>query len=364
MKTLPALITLLLLAASAMALIQNYNHPTSCELCHSNPTNAQTTGLAGTTTSPLAGQCNPAERQCVWSHEILTGIGPWQMCQTCHVAIYRNIVEGTGQVHRSLQLNYGCACHAVAHVGYGTTTDGYTACIYFWVPSGINGTGYWGQNLPEGGGLARAKVCFYGTPGASSYEIEWWTEATPAPTWPSVDYIKAVALKIGTDEAGNPVGYRAELVATDFFSILSEKFTRYAPYGSHPTTHTAVGGETIILGVFDIHEGAFILTVPYAPFQRFPYYAPVGTNPSFSACFNCHFVYDGQTGVAKVMQVGGVWKIGIPADVLNTLTDPHKIVMPAAQAAGGVAPNLSLVALLATATLLGGAFLALRRRAQ
>jgi len=360
MKTLPALITLLLLAASAMALIQNYNHPTSCDACHSR--DPATGATLVTFTTGGSGTCNPATQQCVWSHEIYNDINTWKTCGTCHSAIFNKIVSGVGQVHKDLQLNYGCACHAVAHVGYGTTTDGYTACIYFWVPKGINGTNYWGQNLPTGYSLGRAKVCFYGTPGSTSYNIMW--SNTTDVNWPSVSYIKAVALKIGTDAAGNPVGSQAQLVDTDFFSILSEKFTRYAPYGSHPTTHTAVGGETIILGVFDIHEGAFILTVPYAPFQRYPYYAPVGTNPSFSACFNCHFVYDGQTGVAKVMEVGGVWKIGIPADVLNTLTDPHKIVMPAAQAAGGVAPNLSLVALLATATLLGGAFLALRRRAQ
>lgn len=362
-KLMPAIIAALLLAALAAANIEPYNHPASCDACHYDPNVPYpVTFLTGG-----AGTCDPTQRECVWDHVVTTGTTVWQNCRACHSALYNKI---SGTVHASLQATYGCACHAVAHVGYGTSTDGYVACIYYWVPKlSAAQSGYYGQN--PAGGFQNVKVCFKGTPGSTSYQITWDT-ALPSP--PDVGYIMAKALKVGysVDQYGNVTIYpnKGQLVETDFFSLLTMQFARYEngtasagkPSASHALTEEAPNGETIILGVFDIHDGAFILNVPYWRYGRYPYYVPAGVNPAFAACFNCHFVYQGQPGAAKVMNIGGLWKIGIPADVFNSVTDPHAIVTPQAQAAGAAAPNLALVGLLAAATLLAGGFVAVKRR--
>jgi len=362
-KLAPTIIAALLLAALAAANIHPYNHPTSCDACHST---------WGDGTYPVifltqgTGTCDPNTRECVWDHTVNTGTTVWKQCTACHSVLYDKIANTP---HASLQSTYGCACHAVAHVGYGDEAYGYVACIYYYVPKLSTHSGYWGQNpllLFE-----NVKVCFKGTPNSTNYIISWDTDI-PSP--PSVNYIMAKALKVGYEKTDRNVTikpFQAQLVETDFFSILTEEFARYenkvGPDGTeisgpHALTHEAPEGETIILGVFDIHDGAFILVVPYWRYGRYPYYLPAGVNPAFAACFNCHFVYDGQPGAAKIMEVGGLWKIGVPADVFNAVTDPHAIVTPQVQAAGAAAPNLALVGLLAAATLLAGGFVIVRRR--
>ncbi len=364
-KLAPAIIAALLLAALAVANIHPYNHPTSCDACHSTYNPAAGT-YPVTFTTGGTGTCDPTTQECVWDHTVLTGQSVWTQCTACHSAIAGKI---SGTPHGGLQTTYGCACHAVAHVGYGDETNGYVACIYYYVPKLSTRPGYWGQNPPLS--FENVKVCFKGTPGSTSYSITWDSEI-PSP--PSVNYIAAKALKVGytKDGYGNVtiLPFKGQLVETDFFSILAMEFARYEngtasankPRASHALTHEAPEGETIILGVFDIHDGAFILVVPYWRYGRYPYYVPAGVNPAFAACFNCHFVYRGQPGAAKIMEVGGLWKIGIPADVFNAVTDPHAIVMPQAQAAGAAAPNLALVGLLAAVTLLAGGFVVVRRR--
>ena len=361
-KLMPAIIAALLLAALAAANIEPYNHPASCDACHYS-----TATYPVTFTTGGSGTCDPTKQECVWDHVVTTGTTVWQNCASCHSALNNKI---SGTVHASLQATYGCACHAVAHVGYGDNTNGYTACIYYWVPKLSQAPGYYGQN--PAGGFQNVKVCFKGTPGSTSYQITWDTTNIPSP--PSVNYIMGKALSVGysVDQYGNVTIYpfKGQLVETDFFSLLTMQFARYEngtasagkPSASHALTEEAPNGETIIMGVFDIHDGAFILVVPYWRYGRYPYYVPAGVNPAFAACFNCHFVYQGQPGAAKVMNIGGLWKIGIPADVFNSVTDPHAIVTPQAQAAGAVAPNLALVGLLAAATLLAGGFVAVKRR--
>jgi len=384
MKTLPALITTLLLLATVFVAAQeygppySYNHPTNCLACHSNSTSTATNALSSLT-GGVSSNCNPSQGECVWNHQVLTGTIVWKMCQNCHSAIWNSINGGAGKVHQNLLQNYGCACHAVAHVGYGNPTDGYTACIYFYVPVlSTAGQGYFGAKPKSYLDFQNVYICFYGKP-EGQYTFSGNAPQSLIELLNSAGEIKVKALNVSYTKSGNEiiaVSSQAKFFEADFFTALEKGgIFRYEnatangavlknPVSTHALTETAPEGETIIMGVLDIHTGDFILVAPYAPYSRYPYYAPVGINPPVAACFNCHFVYQGQLGTAKVMEVGGVWKIGIPADVLNSLTDPHKIVMPAAQAAGGVAPNLSLVALLATATLLGGAFLALRRRAQ
>jgi len=358
-KLAPAIIAALLLAAFAVANIHPYNHPTSCDVCHTP------SGEEVTFTTRGSGTCNPDTQECVWSHVVLGEDTPWQRCSGCHSAIAGKITAGTP--HANLQQTYGCACHAVAHVGYGSSTDGYVACIYYWAPKLSDSPGYWGENPPTA--FQRVEVCFKGKPGSTTYNIEW-----SITTQPTVNYIKAKALKVGYGKQdGNVTIYQsqAQLVETDFFSILTQEFARYENkvgpagaeiYGPHALTHPAPEGETIILGVYDIHDAAFILVVPYWKYGRYPYYLPAGVNPAYSACFNCHFVYQGQPGAAKVMEVGGLWKIGIPADVFNAVADPHAIKLPQAQAAGAAVPNLALVGLLATAVLLAGGFVVVKRR--
>jgi len=355
-KLAPAIIAALLLAAFAVANIHPYNHPTSCDVCHTP------SGQEVTFTTGGSGTCDPSKQECVWSHVVLGEDTPWKQCSGCHTAITGKI---TGTPHESLQQTYGCACHAVAHVGYGNPTDGYVACIYYWAPKLSASPGYWGENPPVA--FQRVEVCFKGTPGGT-YDIRWGPLIT---TSPAVDYIKAKALKVGysyDENTGEVTIYQrqAQLLETDFFSLLAEQFARYERNATvsapHAITHTAEEGETIILGVYDIHDAAFILTVPYWKYGRYPYYLPAGVNPAYSACFNCHFVYQGQPGAAKVMEVGGLWKIGIPADVFNAVADPHAIKLPQAQAAGAAAPNLALVGLLATAVLLAGGFVVVKRR--
>lgn len=367
-KLMPAIIAALLLAALAAANIEPYNHPASCDACHFSVDPRITPGQYPVTfTTSGTGTCDPTKQECVWDHVVTTGTTVWQNCRACHSALYSKISD---TVHASLQTNYGCACHAVAHVGYGDDTNGYVACIYYWVPKlSAAQSGYYGQN--PAGDFQNVKVCFKGTPGSTSYQITW-DSALPSP--PSVDYIMGKALSVGysVDQYGNVTIYpfKGQLVETDFFSLLTMQFARYEngtasagkPSSSHALTEEAPNGETIILGVFDIHDGAFILNVPYWRYGRYPYYVPAGVNPAFAACFNCHFVYQGQPGAAKVMNIGGLWKIGIPADVFNSVTDPHAIVTPQAQAAGAAAPNLALVGLLAAATLLAGGFVAVKRR--
>jgi len=360
-KLMPAIIAALLLAALAAADIQHYNHPASCDACHYGTYPPVTFLTSGT------GTCDPTVQECVWDHVVTKGVTVWQNCASCHSALANKI---SGTVHANLQATYGCACHAVAHVGYGDSINGYTACIYYWVPRLSTTPGYYGQNPPTGGFL-NVKVCFKGTPGSTSYQITWDPNLTLTP---SVSYIMAEALSVGysVDQYGNVTIYpfQGQLVKTDFFSLLTMQFARYEngtasagkPSAPHALTTPAPNGETIIMGVFDIHDGAFILVVPYWRYGRYPYYVPAGVNPGFAACFNCHFVYQGQLGTAKVMNIGGLWKIGIPADVFNSVTDPHAIVMPQAQAASAAAPNLALVGLLAAATLLAGGFIVVRRR--
>ena len=357
-KLIPTIIAALLLAALAAADIQPYNHPASCDACHYN------TYPPVTFTTSGSGTCNPDTQECVWDHDIATGTTVWKNCGSCHTAINSRI---STTVHASLQTNYGCACHAVAHVGYGDNTNGYTACIYYWVPKLSAQSGYYGQSPPPTG-FQNVKVCFQGTPGTQNYQITWDSKI-PSP--PSVAYIKGEALHVGyyynsTTGTVTIYKYQGQLVETDFFSLLTMQFARYEKNAtissSHALTEEAPNGETIIMGVFDIHDGAFILVVPYWKYGRYPYYVPAGVNPAFAACFNCHFVYQGQPGAAKVMNIGGLWKIGIPADVFNSVTDPHAIVTPQAQAAGAAAPNLALVGLLAAATLLAGGFVAVKRR--
>jgi hypothetical protein len=360
---MPAIIAALLLAALAAANIEPYNHPASCDACHYDP-NVQNP-VTFTTRTPQGltpTSCDPTRQECVWDHVVTTGTTVWQNCASCHTALTSRI---SGTVHASLQATYGCACHAVAHVGYGDNTNGYVACIYYWVPKLSQAPGYYGQN--PAGVLQNVKVCFKGTPGSTNYQITW-DSTLPSP--PSVNYIMGVALRVGYSAYpnGTVIIYQnqGQLVETDFFSLLTMQFARYENTAtissSHALTEEAPNGETIILGVFDIHDGAFILNVPYWRYGRYPYYVPAGVNPAFAACFNCHFVYQGQPGAAKVMNIGGLWKIGIPADVFNSVTDPHAIVTPQAQAAGAAAPNLALVGLLAAATLLAGGFVAVRRR--
>lgn len=364
---LKTLLIALALAVLVHAGIQHYNHPPQCDACHtySTATSAGVTWLTSGT-----GSCDPSTTECVWNHQILTGTNVWLQCANCHSAIATQI---SNTPHGGIQGTYGCACHAVAHVGNGTATAGYTACIYYYTPNLGAVTGpYWGQSPPQTG-LAPQKVCFYGTPGSTSYQISW-SVSTP----PSVTYIKAVALAVGytKDQYGNVTIYpnQAQLITTDFFSLLTTgPFARYENYSRlstgggkisapHALTDVAPGGETIIVGVFDIHEGAFILTSPWAKYGGYPYNVPVRKNPAFAACFNCHFIYKGQVGAAKIMEFGGVWKIGIPEDVFNSITDPHKIVLPASANAGVVAPNLAIVALLASAALFTGLFVIARRR--
>jgi len=361
-KLMPAIIAALLLAALAAANIEPYNHPASCDACHYG------TYPPVTFTTSGSGTCNPDTQECVWDHDIATGTTVWKNCESCHTAINSKI---STTVHASLQTNYGCACHAVAHVGYGDNTNGYVACIYYWVPQLSQAPGYYGQSLPEGASFQNVKVCFKGTPGSQNYQITWDSNILSPP---SVNYIMGKALSVGysVDQYGNVTIYQRKgyLIETDFFSLLTMQFARYEngtasagkPSASHALTEEAPNGETIIMGVFDIHDGAFILNVPYWRYGRYPYYVPAGVNPAFAACFNCHFVYQGQPGAAKVMNIGGLWKIGIPADVFNSVTDPHAIVTPQAQAAGAAAPNLALVGLLAAATLLAGGFVAVKRR--
>ncbi|ABO08909.1 hypothetical protein Pcal_1490 [Pyrobaculum calidifontis JCM 11548] len=385
MKKFPALITTLLLLAVFVAATYgppySYNHPTNCISCHSNSTGtANSQALSGLTSGPAAGACDPSQQECVWSHQVLKGTDVWKKCINCHVAIWNSINSGPGNVHSGLLNSYGCACHAVAHVGYGNPTDGYTACIYFYVPRLSTATpGYFGAKPTLD--FRNVYICFKGTP-EGTYTFSGNAPTSLMQLLESKGEVTVKALLVGYDKYANGTvkakSSAADFLETDFFSALEQAGIFRYEWGTasgavlknpsvrtHPLTEEAPNGETIVMGVFDIHTGDFILVAPYAPYSRAPYYLPVAVNPGVAACFNCHFVYQGQLGTAKVMEVGGVWKIGIPADVLNSLTDPHKIVMPAAQAAGGgVAPNLSLVALLATATLLGGAFLALRRRAQ
>jgi hypothetical protein len=354
---MPAIIAALLLAALTAANIEPYNHPASCDACHYSTTSPVTFTTSG------SGTCDPTKQECVWDHVVTRGTTVWQNCASCHSAINSKI---SGTVHASLQATYGCACHAVAHVGYGDNTNGYAACIYYWVPKlSAAQSGYYGQN--PAGGFQNVKVCFQGKPGSTTYQITW-DPTLPSP--PSVNYIMGKALSVGYSAYpnGTVIIYQkqGQLVETDFFSLLTMQFARYENTAtissSHALTHKASNGETIIMGVFDIHDGTFILVVPYWRYGRYPYYVPAGMNPGFAACFNCHFVYQGQPGAAKVMNIGGLWKIGIPADVFNSVTDPHAIVMPQAQAAGAAAPNLALVGLLAAATLLAGGFVVVRRR--
>jgi hypothetical protein len=170
-----------------------------------------------------AGTCDPTKQECVWDHNITAGTTVWKNCESCHSALTNKI---SGTVHASLQSTYGCACHAVAHVGYGDSTNGYTACIYYWVPRLSPNTGYYGQN-PPAGGFQNVKVCFKGKPGDTSYQITWYRLATT----PSVNYIMAKALSVGysVDQYGNVTIYpfKGQLVETDFFSLLTMQFARY-----------------------------------------------------------------------------------------------------------------------------------------
>jgi hypothetical protein len=178
-KLAPAIIAALLLAALAAANIHPYNHPTSCDVCHtpSNQTVTFTTRGEGT--------CDPNTQECVWSHVVLGEDTPWKQCSGCHTAITGKITADNSP-HASLQQTYGCACHAVAHVGYGNETKGYVACIYYWAPKLSDFPGYWGENLPASFQLQRVEVCFKGAPGSTTYNIEW-SITTP----PAVNYIKA-----------------------------------------------------------------------------------------------------------------------------------------------------------------------------
>lgn len=381
MNKLPALVIALLLAAAANALIEPFNHPPSCDACHSNPAANQSSSLSGLTMGPAAGSCDPSKQECVWSHEVLTGVNVWKACENCHVAIANSIKGGPGSVHASLQNDYGCACHAVAHVGYGDSAKNipYAACIYFYVPK-LSDTGVIAADKYRGLTLQSEKLCFKGLPGGT-YDIDNTYSTWTLPS--GITQINAVYLNISyvTYPNGTVIarsflqGMPAEKVEIDFFSLLEQNPIFRYEYGTayggvlksttartHPLTEEAPTGETIIMGLFDIHDAKFLLAVPYFPYSRYPYYIPVGVNIPMTACFNCHFVYEGQTGTAKVMNIGGVWKIGIPADVLNSVTDPHNIALPKAAESAGIVPNLSLVALIATATLLGGAFAIVKRR--
>ncbi|MEM1598177.1 MAG: hypothetical protein QXI07_06710 [Pyrobaculum sp.] len=386
MKTLPALLlTALLVAAFVLATNgppYSYNHPTNCISCHSETTASASNALSSLT-SGASSNCDPTQAECVWSHQVLTGAVVWKQCKNCHSALDASLTSGPGTVHKDLYASYGCACHAVAHVGYGTPSSGYTACIYFYVPDLPNPPSesfYFGDKPTLN--FKSVYICFYGTPGGT-YQFDY--DSIPASLQAVLQQngkvvVKALNVSYTKYPNGTIIaqGMGARFVGEgkeDFFSALEWagifRYENYTAYGAvlrnpkartHPLTEEAPNGETIILGVFDIHEGSFILVAPYAPYSRAPYYLPAAVNPGVGACFNCHFVYSGQTGTAKVMQVGGVWKIGIPADVLNSLADPHRITLPSAASEGGVAPNLSLVALVATGTLLAGAFVVVKRR--
>ncbi|AET33094.1 hypothetical protein P186_1680 [Pyrobaculum ferrireducens] len=264
-------------------------------------------------------------------------------------------------------------------MGYGDSVDGYTACIYFYVPVLSSNPGYFGAK-PPAVKFNNTYICFKGTPGGTyQFKYDTYVPTSLQDVLNSSGYVYVKWLNVSYVEYPNGTviaqRMRASFGYVDFFSLLTTtpifRYEYGTAYGgvlrnstvrTHPLTEEAPNGETIIMGAFDIHEGSFILVVPYAPYSRAPYYLPVASNVAVAACFNCHFVYEGQTGTAKVMNIGGVWKIGIPSDVLNSLTNPHEISMPTVAASGGAAPNLALVALLATATLLGGAFVAIRRR--
>ncbi|MEM1606319.1 hypothetical protein [Pyrobaculum sp.] len=382
MRTLPLAITILLVAALVLAqevtvAPESFNHPTNCIQCHGSFYG--TSGWSVTFLTSGSGTCDPSQAECVWNHDVIRGTEVWKQCKNCHSALH-GILSSSSNVHSSLYGTYGCACHAVAHVGYGDSVNGFTACIYLYVPKLSDNPTYFGakpllsfQSVP---------ICFKGTPGGT-YTFDTGLQSTVQSLYnvlTSNGKVYMVALNVGYTKYPNGTiiarGMGASLFVEDFFTGMREgaNIFRYewgTAYGAvlknpnvrtHPLTEEAPNGETIIMGVFDIHNGQFILVTPYAPYSRAPYYLPVAKNPGVAACFNCHFVYSGQTGTAKVMQVGGIWKIGIPADVLNSLTNPHEIVAPASQAAGGAAPNLALVALIATGTLLAGGFVALKRR--
>lgn len=109
------LITALIIVETSpfpMVLAYQTGHPDSCQPCHGPHTNTTDTDVpthTGTTT------LYP------WDHNIIKGESVWTYCTQCH----DNYVAGTA--HDGL----GCkGCHAVLHLGYNSTTNGWAAWIF------------------------------------------------------------------------------------------------------------------------------------------------------------------------------------------------------------------------------------------
>ncbi|MEL9991371.1 MAG: hypothetical protein QXP98_07715 [Thermoproteus sp.] len=345
-----AVLAILALAAGAAA-YGLYNHPPHCDACHSQPYANYSGSLVGLLSGPAAGSCNTASAECVWSHQILTDGQAWLQCQNCHSAIYSSIMSS---VHSSLQGTYGCACHAVMHVGYGTPTAGYAACIYYYKPS---------TNAPAAvaaGSFTPTSLCFYGTPGGTYY----FFNGTPMTTPPQALAVTPGYIANATAGTVKILPGRGSEYSGDVFQVLTWTLAAYnappAPY-EHALTEEQPNGETIIVGVYDIHTGTFILVRPWGPYNSFRYTSPY-EEPGWAACFNCHFIYQGQPTAFSVAKIDGVWKIGIPEDVFKSLTDPHNIQVPAAAVEAKPVFNMAAAGAAAVVVLLAGAILALKRR--
>lgn len=124
-KMLILMLALILVApvAAITASAWGGGHPDRCMPCHGAVNTVQDTQLIDNAGTNVSANYN------FWDHNIQRGASVWDNCQICHDQLWNNI-------QASAHSGIGCKCHAVIHVGNGSSTNFFGA-VFYWEASGV-----------------------------------------------------------------------------------------------------------------------------------------------------------------------------------------------------------------------------------